>query len=137
MSKTSSFFLPSFLPAFLPSFLLVVCPFLLTVLFQSYGGKYVPSIAYKIYVENQNSANTFINLKGISVGDGAMHPAIQFVGFGDLLYYFGMADENQVAEINVYESKFSQAVADEDYGTLHLHNFPLLFHSFFFFFFPL
>jgi len=58
---------------------------------ESYAGKYIPSITYKIHTENQNNPKIKINLKGMSVGDGMMHPIIQATGYGDLLYNEGMA----------------------------------------------
>eukprot|EP01102_Stenamoeba_stenopodia_P015073 TRINITY_DN5097_c0_g1_i4.p1 TRINITY_DN5097_c0_g1~~TRINITY_DN5097_c0_g1_i4.p1 ORF type:complete len:475 (-),score=126.43 TRINITY_DN5097_c0_g1_i4:44-1405(-) len=82
---------------------------------ESYGGKYVPSIAYKISQMNQGNPEVMIPLKGISVGDGAMHPAIQFVGFSTLLYNFGLADESEAEIILGFENKFSQFVQQEDY----------------------
>jgi vitellogenic carboxypeptidase-like protein len=53
---------------------------------ESYAGKYVPSITYKIHVENQNaSAKIKINLKGMSIGDGLTDPVNQYM-YGDFLY---------------------------------------------------
>ena len=53
---------------------------------QSYAGKYVPSIAYKIHVENQNaSTKAKINLKGIGIGDAWTDPINQYT-YGDFLY---------------------------------------------------
>ena len=41
---------------------------------QSYAGKYVPAIGYKIHVENMEQPKIFINLKGIAIGDGLCDP---------------------------------------------------------------
>ena len=41
---------------------------------QSYAGKYVPAIAYKIHLENQASPKVKINLKGVAIGDGLVDP---------------------------------------------------------------
>jgi carboxypeptidase C (cathepsin A) len=42
---------------------------------ESYGGKYCPSTAYKIHQMNQQvPAAQKIQLKGMSIGDGAMDP---------------------------------------------------------------
>jgi vitellogenic carboxypeptidase-like protein len=75
---------------------------------ESYGGKWGPSFAYKIHQENnaKNPPKVPINLVGISVGDGLMDPSTQFVGFGELLYSFGLADEYQLNVINQYEASF-------------------------------
>jgi len=64
---------------------------------------------------NQGNPEVMIPLKGISVGDGAMHPAIQFVGFSTLLYNLGLADESESEIILGFENKFSQFVQQEDY----------------------
>ena len=41
---------------------------------QSYGGKYVPAIGYKIHTENLNNPAVKINLKGLAIGDGLCDP---------------------------------------------------------------
>ena len=46
----------------------------LSCLFQSYAGKYVPAIAYRIHLENQGTPKVKINLKGIAIGDGLVDP---------------------------------------------------------------
>lgn len=59
-------------------------PFLVTG--ESYGGKYVPSITYKIHVENQNpQVKVKINLKGMTIGNGLCDPVNQYM-YGDFLY---------------------------------------------------
>lgn len=70
---------------------------------ESYGGKYVPSLGYKIYQMNNNPKNQFINLKGISIGDGMMDPLTQTQGYADLLYEFSMVDQNQRIQGLQYE----------------------------------
>jgi vitellogenic carboxypeptidase-like protein len=58
---------------------------------ESYAGKWVPTCAYAIHEYNKNAQNK-INLKGISIGDGAMDPPSQLGAgkFGDLLFNLGM-----------------------------------------------
>ena len=41
---------------------------------QSYAGKYIPAIGYKIHIENQNNPQVKINFKGVSIGDGWIDP---------------------------------------------------------------
>ena len=41
---------------------------------QSYAGKYVPAIGYKIHIENQNNPIVKINFKGVAIGDGLVDP---------------------------------------------------------------
>jgi vitellogenic carboxypeptidase-like protein len=40
---------------------------------QSYAGKYVPAISYKIHMENP-TAKLKINFKGMAIGDGLSDP---------------------------------------------------------------
>ena len=44
------------------------------ICFQSYAGKYVPAISYKIHVENQGNPKVKINFKGMAIGDGLCDP---------------------------------------------------------------
>ena len=41
---------------------------------QSYAGKYVPAIGYKIHMENMQQPKIYINLRGIAIGDGLCDP---------------------------------------------------------------
>jgi vitellogenic carboxypeptidase-like protein len=53
---------------------------------ESYAGKYVPSIGYKIHVENQDpQTKVRINLVGLSMGNGWTDPYRQYI-YGPLLY---------------------------------------------------
>jgi vitellogenic carboxypeptidase-like protein len=53
---------------------------------ESYAGKYVPSITYRIHVENQNPhVKTRINLKGMTIGNGLCDPVNQNM-YGDFLF---------------------------------------------------
>lgn len=71
---------------------------------ESYAGKYVPACAFTVHEQNKKvPTSQQINLKGISIGDGAFDPAGQFQGFGDLLWYLGMADESERSQFQRYE----------------------------------
>jgi len=41
---------------------------------QSYAGKYVPAIGYKIHMENMQQPKIYIKLRGIAIGDGLCDP---------------------------------------------------------------
>ena len=41
---------------------------------QSYAGKYIPAIGYKIHMANKNNPKVPINLKGMMIGDGLCDP---------------------------------------------------------------
>ena len=60
---------------------------------ESYGGKYVPAITYKIHTENP-TAELAINLMGMAIGNGLVDPINQ-VDYGDFLYNVGLADAKQ------------------------------------------
>lgn len=64
---------------------------------ESYAGKYIPAIGYKIHTANQNSPKIVINLRGMAIGDGLCDPENMVGGYGDLLFQFGLVDEMQKA----------------------------------------
>jgi hypothetical protein len=51
-----------------------------------------------------SDSDKLINLKGISIGDGAFDPAGQFYGFGDLLYHVGMVDQQERMQVTRYHT---------------------------------
>mmetsp|Transcript_4889 Transcript_4889/g.14205 ORF Transcript_4889/g.14205 Transcript_4889/m.14205 type:complete len:484 (-) Transcript_4889:141-1592(-) len=82
---------------------------------ESYAGKYVPACAYTVHTHNAAAAPAQrINLKGIAIGDGAMSPADQFQGFGDLLWHLGMADETERNKFKAYEATIQERLAQGD-----------------------
>lgn len=70
---------------------------------ESYGGKYVPALAYTIHTKNPN-ATLKINLKGIAIGNGLSDPEHQLV-YGKYLYQIGLIDWNQAKVFEEYENK--------------------------------
>lgn len=44
-----------------------------------------------------------------------MSPIDQFVGYGELLYYIGMADEHEVEVIRSYEARIVEGIAEGNY----------------------
>ena len=72
---------------------------------ESYGGHYVPAVAYRIYQGNKHltGSNIRINLAGIGIGNGLTDPAIQYK------YYPEMAFKNTY---NV------QAITQSEYNTM-------------------
>merc|ERR1719502_2181708 len=82
---------------------------------ESYAGKWVPAAAYTVHTFNQGcKPDQKINLKGISIGDGAMDPQAQFQGFGDLLWYLGMVDEPERKKFQDYEKSIRDDLALND-----------------------
>ncbi|KAL1497428.1 hypothetical protein ABEB36_008403 [Hypothenemus hampei] len=63
---------------------------------ESYAGKYIPAIAYRIH-QNNPTASLKINLQGLSIGNGLTDPKHQF-GYGHLLYELGLIDSNGLTD---------------------------------------
>lgn len=70
---------------------------------ESYGGKYVPALAYTIHKKNP-TAKIKINMKGIAIGNGLSDPENQ-LGYGKYLYQIGLIDWNAAAKFEYYENK--------------------------------
>ena len=87
---------------------------------ESYAGKYVPSLAYKIHNMNQDSSNQFVNLVGISIGDGMMDPLTQTQGYADLMYQMGLMDEQEVTRGHVYEQTIGRLMEKEFVSVLFI-----------------
>ena len=80
---------------------------------ESYGGKYVPAIVYKIHVENPQ-AKVKINLKGMAIGDGLIDPYNQW-DYGSAMYQFGLIDEEELDTVNILTGLARDAIGREDY----------------------
>ena len=70
---------------------------------ESYAGKYIPTIAYKILQENQNSSNIFIPLGGVGIGDGWTNPPVQATAYADFGFAAGVIDEEQREQVEVVQ----------------------------------
>ncbi|ERL86633.1 venom serine carboxypeptidase [Dendroctonus ponderosae] len=70
---------------------------------ESYGGKYVPAIAYTIHQRNPDS-RLKINLKGLSMGNGLSDPEHQ-LKYGLYLYQLGLIDLNGLQAVQGYEAQ--------------------------------
>ncbi|CAF1384256.1 unnamed protein product [Adineta ricciae] len=80
---------------------------------ESYAGKYVPSIGYKIHVENQNpQVKVKINLAGLSMGNGWTDPYRQYM-YGPLLYQIGLVDSNQLFYIDLQSDLIRYAISQK------------------------
>jgi len=58
---------------------------------ESYAGKYIPAIAYRI----MQQGSSVINLKGVAIGDGFTDPESMLPEYADYLFNLGLLDENQ------------------------------------------
>jgi len=61
---------------------------------ESYGGIYVPTLAYYIHEQNQISSNTHINLKGILVGNGVTDEQYDAYSFYQFAYNHALYSPN-------------------------------------------
>jgi len=78
---------------------------------ESYAGRWVPASAYNVHLHNQRcTPEEKINLKGIAIGDGAIDPAVQMQGFGQLLWHLGMVDEKERKQFDHYEKIIKDAL---------------------------
>jgi len=84
---------------------------------ESYAGKYIPAISYKIHQENQVSGNKKINLKGLAIGDGAIDPLIMFTHYSELLYWTAFADQDEVLAVKKYEDTIRRGIEAKDWIT--------------------
>ncbi|CAF4219433.1 unnamed protein product [Rotaria sp. Silwood2] len=80
---------------------------------ESYGGKYVPAIVYKIHRENPQ-AKLKINLKGMAIGDGLVDPYNQG-DYGPAMYQMGLIDQRQLEYINLLTSLAREAIWEGQY----------------------
>jgi vitellogenic carboxypeptidase-like protein len=80
---------------------------------ESYGGKYVPAIVYKIHVENPE-AKIKINLKGMAIGDGLIDPYNEW-DYGSVMYQVGLIDERQLEYVNLQTRLARNAIELKQY----------------------
>lgn len=74
---------------------------------ESYGGHYVPSVAHRVWEENQKTPGT-INLKGMSVGNGLTDPEIQYAYYPEYAYNFTLEKLGKpVISLEDYEQMMS------------------------------
>ena len=82
---------------------------------ESYGGKYTTACAHAILRGNaDDAASARINLRGLSIGDGAVDPAQQFSGYGATLLAWGMISADERAVFDAYDARVASALAAGD-----------------------
>lgn len=80
---------------------------------ESYGGKYVPALAYTIHKKNP-TATVKINMKGVAIGNGLSDPEHQLV-YGKYLNQIGLIDWNQAKVFEEYENKTKEYIQQENW----------------------
>ena len=95
---------------------------------ESYAGKYVPAIGYKLH---QMSAKSNINFKGIAIGNGWIDP-ISMLDIGSFLYQMGLIDENQLNHFFEIQNKTAIDIKNKDFRNAFIINDQLIgdYHKF-------
>jgi serine carboxypeptidase-like clade 4 len=62
------------------------------ILGESYAGHYVPAIGFRIQTGNNNKEGSFINLKGLAIGNGWVDPYNQYPAYANYAYGNGIID---------------------------------------------
>nr|KAG5694229.1 hypothetical protein BaRGS_035333 [Batillaria attramentaria] len=82
---------------------------------ESYAGKYVPAISYRIHTENQKTPKVRINFKGMAIGDGLCDPATMMDKYAPFMYNLGMLDEMQRDYFQSMTDKAVQYISHSQY----------------------
>ncbi|CAG9864574.1 unnamed protein product [Phyllotreta striolata] len=80
---------------------------------ESYGGKYVPATAHAIHRRNPNDEMK-INLKGIAIGNGFVHPEYQ-LRYAEYLYQHGFVDGNTKKQLEDTENKAVEQIKQKNW----------------------
>jgi vitellogenic carboxypeptidase-like protein len=78
---------------------------------ESYAGKYVPAIGFKLHEERNVSR---INFKGVAIGDGLCDPQSMF-SYADYLYQIGLLDSFEAKYMSDEEDKAVALIKDGKY----------------------
>lgn len=81
---------------------------------ESYAGKYVPAISYKIHMENP-TAKVKINFKGMAIGDGLSDPQTMMPQYATFMYSLGLLDEQQRAYFQSMSDKAVVYINDKKF----------------------
>ncbi|XP_067649438.1 probable serine carboxypeptidase CPVL isoform X2 [Haliotis asinina] len=81
---------------------------------ESYGGKYISAISYKIHTENPH-AKISINLKGLFIGAGFIDPISMIPAYADYLFNVGLFDENERQYFHGQIQKITELVKAKDF----------------------
>ncbi|KNA08637.1 hypothetical protein SOVF_160840, partial [Spinacia oleracea] len=80
---------------------------------ESYAGHYVPQLAYTIMHNNNNTNHTFINLKGIAIGNALIDDATNTQGLYDYLWNHATHSDETHAKINKF-CNFSETIPSKE-----------------------
>eukprot|EP01059_Diplonema_ambulator_P006730 TRINITY_DN16342_c0_g1_i1.p1 TRINITY_DN16342_c0_g1~~TRINITY_DN16342_c0_g1_i1.p1 ORF type:complete len:514 (+),score=89.86 TRINITY_DN16342_c0_g1_i1:47-1543(+) len=92
---------------------------------ESYAGKYVPALAYRIHQENKAGTLPRIPLAGIILGDGLCDPGTMVQQYAPMTEAFSLVDWNEVKTVKSYADKIDQDIAQQQWADA-FHQFDLL-----------
>ncbi|GIX94956.1 probable serine carboxypeptidase CPVL [Caerostris extrusa] len=78
---------------------------------ESYAGKYIPALAYKIHTMGSDSK---IKLTGVAIGNGMCDPETM-MDYGTYLYNIGLVDEKQANEMKNLSYSIVNHIREEEY----------------------
>ena len=78
------------------------------VMGESYGGHWVPGLAYNILQQNKNNPSNPINLQGIALGDPWVDPLTQTQSYAKYAFATSLINHNQYNIITYYQSQVLQ-----------------------------
>ncbi|KAJ2943031.1 hypothetical protein O0L34_g15223 [Tuta absoluta] len=79
---------------------------------QSYGGKYVPALAYTIHKKNP-TASVKMNLKVLHIGNAWIDPEHQVGFYNQILYHLGFLDSSQRQTVKEYEDEWLDDIKNQ------------------------
>ena len=82
---------------------------------ESYAGKYVPAMAYRIHEENEKGTKPFIPLKGIILGDGLCDPETMVQAYPDMTEQFSLVDWNQKKVVQNYADSIDRDIRAQNW----------------------
>ena len=82
---------------------------------ESYAGKYVPAIGYKIHSMGVEAKKAGINMQGLAIGNGICDPRSQ-LNYADFLYQAGMLDEAQRDHFRLKQTEMIKLIDGKDFA---------------------
>jgi len=82
---------------------------------ESYGGKYVPSVATKIHEMNAKKASPQINLYGLAMGDGMSDPENQIKYYAEYAFFTGLVGRTERDRIQKKQDNIGALISKEDF----------------------
>lgn len=87
---------------------------------ESFAGKYIPAIAYKIFTENEkkNATDFRMNLQGLAMGNALTDP-MNMLNYADFAYQLGFIDDSGREQMQYLENAARQADIRDFFNASH------------------